>query len=119
MDKVVEENPGIPLAFITLEMWKQALIDANLASDNKTEVELKSAEARFRQLYQDVTYQSDEVQNQLAVVDKSNNFVNLTSQIAMFPEIGERFSMSSVLRIKKEEMMSSKQETVPLTEYLP
>ena len=100
-------------------MWNKVLIDENLASENKTEDELKSAEARFRQLYQDVTYQSDEVRNQLAVVDKSNNFVNLTSQFAMFPEIGERFSMSSVSRIKKEEMMSSKQETVPLTEYLP
>ena len=88
MDKVVEENPGMPLPFMAMEMWKQALIDYNLASDNKTEVELKSAEARFRQLYQDVTYQSDEVRNQLAVVDKSSNFVNLTSQIAMFPEIG-------------------------------
>ena len=88
LDKYVEENPGIPLAFIAMEMWKQALIDENLASDNKTEDQLKSAEARFRQLYQDVTYQSDEVRNQLAVVDKSSNFVNLTSQIAMFPEIG-------------------------------
>ena len=88
MDKVVEENPGIPLSFMAMEMWKQELIDENLASDNKTEDQLKSAEARFRQLYQDVTYQSDEVRNQLAVVDKSSNFVNLTSQIAMFPEIG-------------------------------
>ena len=69
-------------------MWNKVLIDENLASENETEDELKSAEARFRQLYQDVTYQSDEVQNQLAVVDKSNNFVNLTKQIAMFPEIG-------------------------------
>ena len=88
MDKVVEENPGIPLPFFAMEMWKQELIDENLASDNKTAEELKFAEARFRQLYQDVTYQSDEVRNQLAVVDKSSNFVNLTSQIAMFPEIG-------------------------------
>ena len=93
LDKYVEENPGIPLAFIAMDTWKQALIDEKLASDNKTEDELKSAEARFRQLYQDVTYQSDEVQNQLAVVDKSNNFVNLTKQIAMFPEIGEWFSI--------------------------
>ena len=70
-------------------MWNKVLISENLASENKTEDELKYAEARFRQLYQDVTFQSDEVQNQLAVVDKSNNFVNLTKQIAMFPEIGE------------------------------
>ena len=100
-----------------MDTWKQALIDEKLASDNKTEDELKSAEARFRQLYQDVTYQSDEVQNQLAVVDKSNNFVNLTKQIAMFPEIGEWFFMFSGSRIKKEEIISSKQETVPLIKY--
>ena len=88
MDKFVEENPGIPFSSVTLEMWKHILVKENLTDENKTEDEIKAAEAKYREVYLDSTYQPDEVKNVVAVVDNSNNFVPLIGQIAMVPEVG-------------------------------
>ena len=60
----------------------------NLTDENKTEDEIKSADARYREVYLDATYQPDEVKNKVAVVDNSNNFAPLIDQFAMFPEAG-------------------------------
>ena len=88
MDKFVEENPGIPFSSVTLEMWKHILVKENLTDENKTEDEIKAAEAKYREVYLDSTYQPHEVQNVVAVVDSSNNFAPLIGQIAMAPEVG-------------------------------
>ena len=60
----------------------------NLTDANKTEDEIRSAEAEFRQIYLDASYQPDEVKNEVYVVDNSDHSVPLISQNAMFPEIG-------------------------------
>ena len=88
LDKFVEENPGIPLSSVTLDMWKEILKMENLTDENKTEDEIKSADARYREVYLGATYQPDEVKNKVAVVDNSNNFAPLIDQFAMFPEAG-------------------------------
>ena len=93
----MEENPGIPLSSVTLEMWKHILVKENLTDENKTEDEIKSAEAKYREIYLDATYQPDEVQNFVAVVDNSFNFAPLLGQIAMFPEVGETLHKNSFL----------------------
>ena len=74
---------------IALEMWGYGLLKLNLTNENKTEDEIKSAEAEFRQIYLDASYQPDEVKNEVYVVDNSNHFVPLISQIPMFPEVGK------------------------------
>ena len=69
-------------------MWRYILERENLTDENKTEEEIKSAEAKYREVYLGATYQPDEVQNEVAVVDNSNQFAPLIGQIAMFPEVG-------------------------------
>ena len=70
-------------------MWSYGLIKENLTDANKTADEIRSAEAEFRQIYLDASYQPDEVKNEVYIVDSSNHFMPLTSQIPMFPEVGE------------------------------
>ena len=70
-------------------MWSYGLIKENLTDANKTKDEIISAEAEFRQIYLDASYQPDEVKNEVYVVDNSDHSVPLISQNAMFPEIGE------------------------------
>ena len=69
-------------------MWRYILERENLTDENKTEEEIKSAEAKYREVYLGATYQPAEVQNEVAVVDNSNQFAPLIGQIAMFPEVG-------------------------------
>ena len=71
----------------------------NLTDENKTEDEIKSAEARYREVYLDATYQPDEVKNDVVVVDNSNNFAPLIGQIAMFPEVGRSLHMNNFLKL--------------------
>ena len=73
---------------MALEMWKHMLLKENLTDENKTEEEIKSAEAKYREVYLGATYQPNEVQKKVAVVDNSNHLTPLIGQIAMFPEVG-------------------------------
>ena len=78
-------------------MWKHILAKENLTDENKTEDEIKSAEAKYREVYLGATYQPDEVKNEVAVVDNYNRFTPLIDQVAMSPEIGESFTVKSVV----------------------
>ena len=83
---------------MALEMWKHVLVTENLTDENKTEDEIKSAEAKLREVYLGATYQPDEVQNMVVVVDNSNHFAPLIRQIAMFPEVGGSLHKNSFLK---------------------
>ena len=89
LDEFIDKRARLPLSTIALEMWSYPLIILNLTDANKTEDEIRSAEAEFRQIYLDASYQPDEVKNEVYIVDSSNHFMPLTSQIPMFPEVGE------------------------------
>ena len=89
LDEFIDKRARLPLSTIALEMWSYPLIMLNLTDANKTEDEIRSAEAEFRQIYLDASYQPDEVKNEVYVVDNSNHFVPLISQIPMFPEVGK------------------------------
>ena len=89
LDEFIDKRARLPPSTIALEMWSYPLIMLNLTDANKTEDEIRSAEAEFRQIYLDASYQPDEVKNEVYVVDNSDHSVPLISQNAMFPEIGE------------------------------
>ena len=74
-------------------MWKHILKKENLTDENKTEEEIKSAEAKYREVYLGATYQPHEVKNEVAVVDNYNRFNPLIAQIAMSPEVGGSFTV--------------------------
>ena len=71
-------------------MWKKVLEKTNLtAAESKSPEEMRATAKKFRELFKNNTYQSNEVVKEIKIVDSSHNFVPLEKQIAMFPEAGE------------------------------
>ena len=101
---------------MALEMWKHVLVMENLTDENKTEDEIKSAEAKYREVYLGATYQPDEVQNMVVVVDNSYHFAPLIRQIAMFPEVGGSLHKNSLLKcvIFLEPPVTKKLASIPI-----
>ena len=101
---------------MALEMWKHMLLKENLTDENKTEEEIKSAEAKYREVYLGATYQPDEVQNMVVVVDNSYHFAPLIRQIAMFPEVGGSLHKHSFLKYLRflEPPVTKKLASIPI-----
>ena len=70
-------------------MWKLYLEKQNLTVENKTPEEITVAAKKFRELFKDNTYQSNEVVKKIKIVDRTNTQTLLEKQISMFPEAGQ------------------------------
>ena len=70
-------------------MWKLYLERKNLTAENKTPEEITAGAKKFRELFKENTYQSNEVVKAIKIVDRTNTQTLLEKQISMFPEAGQ------------------------------
>ena len=88
MKKQQEENHGVALSTIAINMWKLYLERKNLTAENKTPEEITDGANKFRELFKNNTYQSNEVVKEIKIVDSTKRQIPLEKQISMFPEAG-------------------------------
>ena len=88
LDKRIAENHGVPLQMIAIMLWKDVMIKQNLTDEGKAPNELIATAKKFRELFMNNTYQSQDVVKDIYVIDSKNAFIQLEKQISMLPEAG-------------------------------
>ena len=84
-----EENPGVRLSTIAVKMWKRVLKKSNLTTENKTPEEITASAKKFRELFKNNTYTSNDVVKEIKIVESAERQFLLEKQISMFPEAGK------------------------------
>ena len=79
----------MPISAVAINMWRHFLEIKNLTDENKTTEEIASAEKEFREQFLNNTYRTNEVVQEITIVDSTNTHIPLEKQIVMFPEAGE------------------------------
>ena len=79
----------MPISAVAINMWRHVLEKYIHTGENKTPEETAAAEKEFREIFLNNTYRTNEVVQEITIVDSTNTHIPLEKQIVMFPEAGE------------------------------
>ena len=70
---MIAENHGVPLQMIAIMLWKDVMIKQILTDEGKAPNELIATAKKFRELFMNNTYQSQDVVKDIYVIDIFQN----------------------------------------------